>query len=114
MNVYLESEKRELIERVVKQIENRKRFWTIVVVSITFVLMALVYYVFPYENDDLSYQMIYGTNRRITTINDIVESQYAHYMRWGGRTIAHSVLQILLLIGKPFSSFINLSRNLPV
>lgn len=59
-----------------------------------------------YHGDDLVYQCIYPTNERVNSFHDIFVSQYTHYFTWGGRTVVHSTLQLLLWIDKPHNSMI--------
>ncbi len=59
-----------------------------------------------YHGDDLVYQCIYPTNERVNSFHDIYVSQYTHYFIWGGRTVVHSILQLLLWIDKPYNSMI--------
>ena len=49
--------------------------------------------------------LIEGTDDRVTSVLDILISQYRHYFSWGGRTPPHVLAQILLLSGKAVSAF---------
>lgn len=51
----------------------------------------------PLIGDDFVYSFIYQTQSRLTSINDIFESQYLHYYKWGGRSVVHFITQMLLL-----------------
>jgi hypothetical protein len=55
----------------------------------------------PLIADDYSYSL------GINSILDIVKSQYEHYFNWGGRSIAHFLAQLWLLIGKPLFNVAN-------
>ena len=48
--------------------------------------------------DDYVYTFIHNTQTRISSFDDILESQYSHYYSWGGRSIVHTIAQLLLLI----------------
>jgi len=52
------------------------------------------------QKDDIS-------DERITSLYDIVVSQYEHYFIWGGRTVNHCIAQLLLLIGSPLNKILN-------
>ena len=66
----------------------------------------------PLIADDYSYAFIWdgadggnisdniGQRHRVQSIGDIVLSQYEHYFTWGGRTFAHTLVQIFVLLGK--------------
>ncbi len=51
----------------------------------------------PMTGDDYVYSFIYQTPQRLSSIKDILESQYLHYYQWGGRTVVHIIAQGLLL-----------------
>ncbi len=57
--------------------------------------------------DDIWYWHNLVTNEPISSISDIIESQIWHYNNWGGRTVAHSVLQLLLWSGYLISDILN-------
>jgi len=48
--------------------------------------------------DDYTYRFIFDTDQRIGSVGDIVQSQINHYYVWGGRTVVHSIAQLLLLL----------------
>lgn len=49
--------------------------------------------------DDIWYWHNLVTDEPISSISDIIESQIWHYFNWGGRAVAHSLLQLLLWSG---------------
>lgn len=49
--------------------------------------------------DDLWYATNLVTGQRLQSFADVVESQIWHYWNWGGRSIAHGMLQISILAG---------------
>lgn len=76
------------------------------VVAITAICYFGVVNTYALVSDDFIYQNITGTTQKVQTISDIFYSQYVHYFTWGGRTVAHVIVQMLLLIEKPISSII--------
>lgn len=72
-----------------------------------FMLFFWMYQTTDFWADDLVYMNIFGTNEPVRTIRDVFVSQYEHYFIWGGRTVAHLIVQTLLLLNKPFSSMAN-------
>ncbi len=44
---------------------------------------------------------------RVDSIADIIHSQWNHYFAWGGRTIAHSLVQFFIWIGKFYFDIVN-------
>ncbi len=66
--------------------------------------------IFP--GDDMRYSFVLMEdgqpgNELITGFEDIIESQYNHYMTWSGRFVAHTLLQFFLWIGKGWFNFLN-------
>jgi len=67
--------------------------------------IILIFFLFnvytPLIADDYSYSL------GIFSVKDIVKSQYDHYFNWGGRSVAHFLAQLWLLIGKPLFNVAN-------
>ncbi len=74
----------------------------------------------PLVSDDYSYAFIWngegggniaygitGDFQRVTSFYDIAVSQWSHYFTWGGRTVAHCLIQFFVWIGKPFFDIAN-------
>lgn len=64
-------------------------------------------YMIPYFSNDYRYMLIQGKDVLVTSFGDIAISQWNHYFFWGGRAVAHTIAQILLFIGKPWSAVIS-------
>ena len=60
-----------------------------------------------YAQDDILYSTNLVTGEPLRNFADIVESQIWHYSNWGGRTVAHTILQILFLAGDRFIDIFN-------
>lgn len=84
---------------------------------LTFTILALIFFVrnslLPLAADDYSYAFIWDgdgignilagvpdTIERVDSISDLIASQWSHYMTWGGRTPAHTLIQIFVWVGK--------------
>lgn len=74
---------------------------------IVFFILCLLLQVFvltflhPLYLDDWYYSfMDFGSSERVTSLLDIVKSQYNHYFVWGGRTVAHLLAQFFILAPK--------------
>jgi hypothetical protein len=63
------------------------------------VVFFILNYLTPIIADDFYYSFIFGTYERVTSISDIIISQYDHYMNWGGRSIVHFFIQLFLSFG---------------
>lgn len=64
--------------------------------AVLFILQRVIVFV----NDDLWYATNLVTGQKLSGIADIIESQKWHYMNWGGRSINHGLLQLLLMCGE--------------
>ncbi|MBQ7453586.1 MAG: hypothetical protein IJS69_00810 [Selenomonadaceae bacterium] len=45
--------------------------------------------------------------QRVESFSDIIQSQWSHYFTWGGRVLAHTLIQFFLWIGKPYFNIAN-------
>lgn len=72
------------------------------------VLFLFLNHYTPLSDDDFHYCYIYGTDTHITTIKDILQSQYIHYMQMNGRFITHFLVQLFDgIIGKTIFNICN-------
>ncbi len=81
-----------------------KKIVQIIWLIIAFFLLFFALYTKEYRSDDLIYSMKWQSDEPLSSLNDIIDFQVHHYFEWGGRTVAHTIAQLLFLIGKPFSS----------
>lgn len=78
----------------------RRSFYNLLFVLVLCLIFPFILFLnikTPLIGDDFVYSFIYQTQSRLTSINDIFESQYLHYYKWGGRSIVHFITQMLLL-----------------
>ena len=73
----------------------------------------------PFAADDINYAFIWdgehggnfldgmGKRQRVESFTDILISQWSHYFHWGGRTIAHIIVQFFSWIGKAYFYVLN-------
>ena len=92
--------------------------------QIIFIIFLLFFFAMnlfmPFIADDVSYAFIWdgenagnlmdgiGKREKITSFTDILISQYSHYFWWGGRTVAHIIVQFFSWIGKFYFNFANI------
>lgn len=80
---------------------------------VSFSLMFFLNINTPFCADDFVYNFVFSnqplmpTEHRIESIADIVTSMKAHYIGTNGRIITHSIVQLMVLIGKPIFNYIN-------
>ena len=87
--------------------EKNKKIINVIMLIALFFVIFLSIYATPLYDDDLVYINKWRSNVPIQNLFDIYEFQIAHYFNWGGRTIAHTILQILLLCPKFLSALLN-------
>ena len=77
--------------------------------AVTAVVIYMEHRYVPFMMDDLWYQTKLSSNEPITSFKDIIESQVWHYNNWGGRSIAHGLLQVILLMGEHVADILNVA-----
>lgn len=84
---------------------------TVIMFAVLSLVTAVVIYMqhtkIPFMMDDLWYQTKLSSDEPITSFKDIIDSQVWHYNNWGGRSIAHGLLQIILLMGEKAADILN-------
>lgn len=81
-------------------------FWAIAILvcfSVIFILNILT----PLISDDFAYLFVYGEDRLVSSVGDILESQENHYYMWGGRSIVHFIAQVLLILPPYVADLLN-------
>lgn len=61
----------------------------------------------PLNVDDYDFFYSWATGDFISGIGDVIRSQQVYYNTWGGRTINHSNLQLMLYLGKDVFNVVN-------
>ena len=84
-------------ESIFNKIINNKKIFIISVILV-FILVFVLNHFTPLIADDYSYS--FGLNGKINSIKDIIDYQVHHWQTWGGRSIAHSIAQLFLMLPK--------------
>lgn len=64
----------------------------------------------PVMMDDEWYSTVLFSERRLASLQDILQAQVWHYKNWGGRTVAHTIAQfILLYLSEPVADALNVA-----
>lgn len=90
--------------------EKQSRVIEVLTVFLLVVSVIMIYVVnskIPFMMDDLWYSTKLSSETPISSFADIVESQVWHYNNWGGRSMAHGLLQMILLCGESFADVLN-------
>lgn len=78
-------------------------FLIITFLSIFYTLTSL----YPIHGDDWTYRFIFNQKELVQNLSDVFSSQKEHWCTWGGRFIAHSLVQSFLLIDKSIFNILN-------
>ena len=62
---------------------------------------AWLEYLTPLFADDFSYSVSFVTKEPMRSVSDVLASQKLHYTATNGRTVVHTLAQLLLWLGKP-------------
>ena len=78
--------------RIIDKLEKSKIVFVLINVCVAgfFLLLNILT---PLFGDDFMYQNILGTQNRVTSFEDIIQSQITHYNTWGGRFVVHVIDQ---------------------
>lgn len=77
-----------------------------IMLLLIFISMLALNFLTPLLADDYSYGLNLA-NKKLTGIIDIYNYQIWHYFNWGGRTIAHTFAQTLLMFPKAIFNIVN-------
>lgn len=85
----------------------KKRKMLILCEFLVFVGFYILNVYTPLIADDHGYTFILNTNQKLASFTDVIVSQVRHYFGWGGRSVAHTIAQYSLLLGKPLFNVTN-------
>lgn len=80
-----------------------------VLMFLSIVVIYLTHREVPFMMDDNWYSTKLFSEEPIANFRDIVESQVWHYFNWGGRSMAHGILQMILLAGEQAADILNVA-----
>ena len=63
----------------------------------------------PLFADDFSYRVSFATKQPMRSMADVFASQRLHYFTTNGRTVVHTLAQMLLWLGKPGVDIVSVS-----
>lgn len=76
---------------------------------LSIVVLYVTHRAVPFMMDDFWYSTKLFSEEPIANFRDIVESQIWHYLNWGGRSMAHGILQLILLAGEQAADILNVA-----
>ena len=76
---------------------------------LTIVILYIANSKMPFKMDDEWYSTNLVTGQPLSGLHDIWESQVWHFFHWGGRSIAHAQLQLVLWFGPAVADVLNVA-----
>lgn len=84
-------------------------FW-VILLGVTILCAWMTQRAVPVMMDDEWYSTILSAEEPLTSLPDIVQAQIWHYYNWGGRTVAHTVAQMIFLyLSEPVADALNVA-----
>ena len=84
----------------------KKNYGIIIVLSLIFLVMFVLNSLTPIMSDDFGYSFNLS-EERLSGLRDIINFQKHHYFYWGGRIVAHTLVQLFLLGPKVIFNIFN-------
>ena len=84
----------------------KEKYGIIIFLSLIFFIMLILNSLTPLISDDFGYSFNLSYER-LTGLRDIINYQIVHYNLWGGRTVAHVLVQLFLLGPKVIFNIFN-------
>ena len=79
---------------------------------VSVVVMYVTHRKIPFMMDDLWYATLLYDETPVTSLGDVIRSQVWHYMNWGGRSMTHGLLQLILMAGEQWADILNVGVTL--
>lgn len=89
-----------------EKLKSTKKQQTIIILVCIYLMMLILNLLTPILADDYSYSLGLD-DTKINSFMDIINYQWWHYFNWGGRSVAHTIAQFLLLFPKTIFNIIN-------
>ena len=80
---------------------------SLALILLTGIIVWRVNYEIDFMMDDEWYSTLLYADTPIRNLGDIVHAQIWHYFNWGGRSMAHALLQMILLTGESWADILN-------
>ena len=83
------------------------RWVSLILIALTALIVWRVNYEIDFMMDDEWYSTLLYEDTPIRNLGDIIHAQIWHYFNWGGRSMAHGLLQMILLAGENWADILN-------
>lgn len=98
---------RHTYERTETIVNKRSGLFWVIAILVCFSVIFILNILTPLISDDFAYMFVYGEDRLVSSVGDILESQENHYYMWGGRSIVHFIAQVLLILPSYVADLLN-------
>ena len=88
------------------------RWVSLMLIALTALIVWRVNYEIDFMMDDEWYSTVLYADTPIRNLSDIIHAQIWHYFNWGGRSMAHALLQLILLTGEHWADILNTGMTL--
>lgn len=86
----------------------KNNLFVYILLSALILFLKFIYHrITPFMMDDIWYSTNLATNEPLKSIGDVFEGQVWHYNNWGGRSVTHTLLQLILMGGELFADILN-------
>lgn len=83
------------------------RWISLALIVLTGIIVWRVNYEIDFMMDDDWYSTLLYEDTPIRNLSDVIHAQIWHYFNWGGRSMAHGLLQLILLAGENWADILN-------
>ena len=80
---------------------------SLILIAVTAIWVFILNREIPFMMDDLWYSTLLYSDEPIHSFSDIIKAQVWHWNNWGGRSMTHGLLQMILLCGETFADILN-------
>lgn len=80
--------------------------------AVTFLIVYWVNDAVPIMMDDEWYSTRLYDSEPVQSLKDVIDAQVWHFFNWGGRSVAHGLLQLVLMTGAVGANIINILFNI--
>ena len=80
---------------------------SLILIPVTAVWIFILNREIPFMMDDLWYSTLLYSDDPLHSFSDILKAQVWHWNNWGGRSMTHGLLQMILLCGETFADILN-------
>lgn len=97
----------KIVQKIVEKKQHIMSAFTVLVGVVTLVMLYVSHRQVPFMMDDNWYATKLFSEEPIRSLKDIYEAQVWHFHNWGGRSMAHGILQLVIMLGSGAADVLN-------